>query len=461
MRVLSVFFLLAGCVVIPLATSVPTSAVTQVQDEQYGALPEVERVRTLINLTRSGHPDIAAELLAHHPLTGPFAANRTLFIDGLILKARGDKPGAAQKFRKALADDPTLTMVRAELSQTLYEMGDDDSAKHHLELLMGEAPTAKEARNIKDFIDAIDARRPFRISAYISLAPSTNINGGSSHDWVTIGGLDSKIDQRKESGIGIAAGVNAAYTFQLSDDFSAIAAGGLHTRQYEASDNDLLSLSETIEFRRRLEDGYFGFGALASQSLSGDLATPSNWSDFDGSMSTWAAGPRLTLFQTLAPDLAFNGDITLIRQEYDDQPYRNGWRTTLEGKLSKAFSSALTGYASGGFETYMTSDRPDLDYNAIFGTLGLYKELPYGISATAELNLRREVYQANFNDAVPEFAKPRRDIETAATLSLWKRDWSFWGYSPAIEYTYVWHDSNVAFYDYDSHTVDVRLTKDF
>ena len=444
-----------------LTCSTGAMALTAAQDEQYQTLPEPQRVRTLIGLARGGQHELAAELLERYPLSGPFAANRTLFLEGLILKARGNRPAAAQKFRDALADDPSLTMVRAELSQTLYEMGEDDSARHHLELLMGEAPTAREARSIKDFIDAIDARRPFRISSYISIAPSTNINNGSGHDTVTLGGLDSKIDERKKSGIGIAAGVNAAYTWQLNNDLTAIIGGGAHTRQYEDDDYDQLSLSETAELRLRTGSGYLGFGALASQSLAGDLASPSNWNEFDGDMSTWAAGPRVSVFQRLAPDLAFNGDILLLRQEYDGQSYRDGWRATVEGKLTKAISSVLTGYGTAGFETYRTAERPDLDYNAIFGELGVYKEFPYGITMTAELALRHERYQANFNNAFIEFAKPRRDIELATTLSVWKRDWNFWGYSPAIEYTYLWNDSNIAFYDYDSHTVDIRLTKDF
>lgn len=458
MRALCCLLAVAGAVV---ALSPGTFALTAAQDGEYGALPEAQRLRTLIALARGGRHGLAAELLARHPLTGPYGANRSLFVEGLILKARGNLPAAAQKFRKALADDPALTMIRAELSQTLYEMGEDDSAKHHLELLMGEAPTAKEARSIKDFIDAIDARRPFRISAYISVAPSTNINSGSSQDSVTMGGLPAKIDERKKSGVGIAAGVNAAYTWQFNDNLSIVAGGGAHARQYEDDDYDQLSLSETIELRMKAGSGYLGFGALASQSLSGDLASPYNWDDFDGDMSAWSAGPRINLFQSLAPDLAFIGDITLLRQEYDGQSYRDGWRGTIEGKLSKVFSSDLTGYVSAGFETYSTAERADLGFNAIFGAIGAYKELSYGISATAELSFRHERYQANFNDAFPEFAKPRRDVETAATLSLWKRDWNFWGYSPAIEYTYVLNSSNIAFYDYDSHTVDLRLTKDF
>ena len=119
MRALSLMLLAAAVSFLGVA-SPPVAALTQTQDEQYGALPEIERVRALIGLARDGHPDLAEDLIARHPLTGPYAENRTLFIKGLILKARGDKPGAAQKFRAALADDPSLTMVRAELSQTLY-----------------------------------------------------------------------------------------------------------------------------------------------------------------------------------------------------------------------------------------------------------------------------------------------------------------------------------------------------
>ena len=59
------------------------------------------------------------------------------------------------------------------------QLDEDDSAKHHLNLLMAEAPNEYEAEGIRSFIDTIDARRPFTFNAYVSVAPSTNVNNGS------------------------------------------------------------------------------------------------------------------------------------------------------------------------------------------------------------------------------------------------------------------------------------------
>ena len=56
---------------------------------------------------------------------------------------------------------------------------------------------------------------------------------------------------------------------------------------------------------------------------------------------------------------------------------------------------------------------------------------------------------------------PRRDTQLGTTVALWKRDFSILGYSPVIEYNFTWNSSNIDFFDYTSHTVDFRLTKEF
>ena len=103
---------------------------TPKQISEYEASTDSTRVKLLIHLAKSGQQDLAEVLMKRYPLTGKFAANRQLFIEGLILQARGNLTGAAKNYRKALADDPSLTLVRAELAQTLFELQEDDSAKH-------------------------------------------------------------------------------------------------------------------------------------------------------------------------------------------------------------------------------------------------------------------------------------------------------------------------------------------
>ena len=41
----------------------------------------------------------------------------------------------------------------------------------------------------------------------------------------------------------------------------------------------------------------------------------------------------------------------------------------------------------------------------------------------------------------------REDTRCTGTVSLTKRDFNIWGYAPAIEYTYIYNDSNISIYE--------------
>lgn len=437
-------------------------ASTQPTEEQitaYESMNEAQRVKLLIELTKRDNPDLAEYLLKTYPLTSEYAANRTLFIEGMIFKARQQYAAAAKKFRAALADDPTLTLVRAELAETLYLMGDDDSAKHHLDLLLGVAPTADQARDIESFIQAIDARRPFTLNAYVALAPSTNINNGTKNNVIYIDGLPFYIDSqsKQKSGVGVAAGFNAGYSKRLDEFMTAVIAGGVNATLYEDSKYNQYLINQVTELRLDTDAGYLGIGAIASQQLYGDLVSEETFPDLTGSVSSYSIGPRVSLFHHFAQDLAFNGDIIVQRQEFADRSYQNAWNTTVDGKLNKIFATDLSGYVSGYIQRNQTADREDLDYWAFFGGAGVYKEMTWGITATADLELGRTLYDGDF----PLMFEPRKDWQFDATISLWKRDWNLWGVAPVIEYSFTYNNSNVAFYEYTDNTIDLRLTKQF
>jgi hypothetical protein len=86
--------------------------------------------------------------------------------------------------------------------------------------------------------------------------------------------------------------------------------------------------------------------------------------------------------------------------------------------------------------------------------LGIYKELTSGVT----VNLGGEIRILDYDDIAGE---GRKDDRWSATVGLTKRDIDIFGYAPVLEYTYTFNNSNVALYEYDSHTIDFRLTKDF
>jgi outer membrane protein len=423
---------------------------SQQQITEYEASTESTRVKLLINLAKSGQQDLAESLLKRYPLTGKFGPNRQLFIEGLILKARGNLTGAAKNYRKALADDPSLTLVRAELAQTLFMLEEDDSAKHHLNLLMAEAPNEYEAQGIRSFIDTIDARRPFTFNAYVSVAPSTNVNNGSSKKtiYAPLWGVDMDIDDssREQSGIGFSTGLSAGYSHRLGNDFSAVLGGGINASIYTDSDFNMYNASQSAELRYLLTNGFLGTGVVASENMKND----------EIGLSYYSYGPRVSLQKALSPQDRINLSSVYEWRNYPDTSTSDGTALMLDGSWNHAFDSSLTTSLSTGYDRIKT----ELDftsYETYSGGVGLYKELPEGIT----VNLNGEFRLSEFDAMHPIAGVVRKDERYTGSITLTKRDFNIWGYAPAIEYTYVYNDSNISLYQFDSHAVDFRLSKDF
>ncbi len=420
------------------------------QIAEYEASTESTRVKLLINLAKSGQHDLAESLLKRYPLTGPFGKNRQLFVEGLILKARGNLTGAAKNYRTALADDPSLTLVRAELAQTLFLLEEDDSAKHHLNLLMAEAPNDYEAQGIRSFIDTIDARRPFKFSAYVSVAPSTNVNNGSSNDtiYAPLWGVDMDIDDssREQSGIGFSTGFSAGYSHRLGNDFSVVLGGGVNATLYTDPDFNMYSASQSAELRYLLTDGFLGAGLVASENMKND----------EIGLSYYSYGPRISLQKAITPQDRINLSSVYEWRTYPDSSSNDGTALMVDGSWNHAFDSSLTASLGAGYDR-IKAETDFISYETYSGSFGLYKELPKGIT----VDLNGEVRLSEFDAMHPIAGVTRKDTRLTGTVALTKRDFNIWGYAPSLEYTYVYNDSNISLYEFDSHALDFRLSKDF
>ena len=407
-------------------------------------------MKLLINLAKSGQHDLAESLLKRYPLTGKFSHNRQLFIEGLILKARGNLTGAAKNYRAALADDPSLTLVRAELAQTLFLLEEDDSAKHHLNLLMAEAPNDYEAQGIRSFIDTIDARRPFKFNAYVSVAPSTNVNNGSSNDtiYAPLWGVDMAIDDdsREQSGIGFSTGMSAGYSHRLGNDFSVVMGGGVNATLYTDPDFNVYNASQSAELRYLLADGFLGAGVVASENMKND----------EIGLSYYSYGPRISLQKAITPQDRINLSSIYEWRTYTDTSSNDGTALMVDGSWNHAFDSSLTASLGAGYDR-IKAEIDFISYETYSGSFGLYRELPKGIT----VDLSGEVRLSEFDDVHPIAGVTRKDTRLTGVVALTKRDFNFWGYAPSLEYTYVHNDSNISLYEFDSHALDFKLSKDF
>jgi outer membrane protein len=433
--------------------SYPAPANAVPNDQQmsaYQLAPENERVRLLIHLAKSGQHEDADYLLQKFPLEGRHAANRTLFIAGLILKARGNLTGAAGNFRAALAQDPSLTLVRAELAQTLVILQEDDSAKHHLNLLAADAPNEEAARGVRSFLEQVDSRRPYKMTGYVSLAPSSNLNSGSKHSTVYSPVFGAFIDiddvSQAKSGIGVASGGKIAYSKRMGNDLTFVAAGSADARIFDDPDFNSYSLSQSIEMRHLVKHGYLGLGGVASQSLEND----------DIGLSYVSYGPRLSTSLQLTARNHFSGSATYEWRNNLESGGLDSTALMFDAAWTYGFDSSFNATLFGGVDV-INSDNDQSSYTTLSGGLALYKELPFGVTT----NLSGHVAQSDFVGYYALAGSFRKDARLTGSIELTKRDWNIMGFAPSISYNYTTSLSNINLYDYDNHAVDFRLTKDF
>lgn len=458
----------------PDLQAAPSAQPTPAQEQEFRQSDDNGRARILISLAKGGYHELAATLLAQYPLTGEFSANRVLYIEGLIQQGRGDLTGAVAKYRAALADDPGLSLVRADLANALAMLDEDDSAKHHLQLLMAEARDETEAAGIRSFMDRLDAKRDFSFSAYVSAAPSTNINDGSTADKVYLNNEEYQGEitpESAKSGIGLSAGGSIGYHKRLGNNFAVAAGASAGGRIYKDSDYNSYGASQSLEIRRMLEGGYIGLGAVGSQSVSfsekefvpvfdanGDLDLAQSYisTDHKFSVGYYSFGPRISLQKQVTPQDRISGSIIYEWRRYKDNKFSNGNAFLADASWTHALSSDAN---IGLLMSYnrVTSGLDYKAYQAVLGGLTYYKELPWGIT----LDLMGTYRFAHFDGQMPIYFERRKDHRFLVDAIITKRDWNIYGFAPSLDYTYIHNASNIANYDYDSHSVEVKLTKDF
>lgn len=424
----------------------------------YESGSEAMRVHALIAFAKNGQQEQTAELLKRYPLRGPHAANRTLFIEGLILEGRRDYFGAARKFRAALADNPKLTLVRSELAKVLIAIDENESAAHHLRLLEADAPNAADAAGIRSFIDKIGTKKPYSFSGYFSVAPTTNVNNGSNHDKLVSNnianinpGLDptGTINNQKQSGLGLSGGLNAGYSKRLSDRLQLIVGAGVNANIYTDSQFDSASTSESAEVRYLLADGYFSVGGIASQSF----APPNNAGVF---LTYNDYGPRASFSCQLTQRDLLNSSLTYVWRDYAGSVTADGTALHSDLAITHALDSTMNVTGFGGYDRAVTQD-PSSSYHTYFGGLNVYKEFPMGMTVDANAQVRVSPFDGI--DSITGFT--RYDTRYIGGLTLTKRDFNIWGFAPSINYSYTLNKSNNALFDYDSHSFNFNFTKDF
>ena len=426
----------------PLLT--PSSDQNIEAEEPSWASDEARKLHYFSSLIAAQELDRLEEAMEQYPFEGKFAEQRTRFFEAAILRRRGQPEEAVRIYRDMLAQQPELGRVRAELAATLYEMEDDDAAKHHLSRLLSANANDANRRVFQNLLDHIDQRRPWQFGGYLTLAPSTNYKKGSRHKTIAVGPFNLAIDNQEESGLGLKGGLYGSYNYKITKDLSVIAAGAVAHSEYPGSNFDDTQLSGNLELRRSNGPNYVGLAVTSFRRWLG------------GEGHSHAVGPRLTVKRQLSPRVSVRTTLDYLEKRYDDAKYLNGRDFSANVRTTVGLGPEQALFVLHGLSRSLSKLNHN-EYWSGYAGLGHYKEWPWGITTYNEARLHQYYYDGNY----PNKGAPRRDSRLAFVSSVTKRDWNFKGFAPRVEYSLTHGMSNVEFFDFTEHGVNLTVTRDF
>jgi tetratricopeptide (TPR) repeat protein len=388
--------------------------------------------------------EILSGVLAKYP-----SSTEALFLMGEMNRRQHKYAEAIPYYRKILVDHPDIVRVRLDLARALFETKEDDQAEYnfHLALAEGSLPNTV-IDNVERYLAIIRSRQHFVWDLNFGLAPDTNINAAAAADHVTIFGLPFQLSQqaRQQSGVGVTSTIDGEYRYDLTSD---------------------------IRWRT---------GALLYR-----LEYPGN-TIFDDMTARVYGGPQW-LFK--------DGDISVLgvgsERWYGDHPYSVSGGGRLEGQywLTKQFlwSSYLEGLSATYHQDFSFLDGYYLDHanylsyyldptSFVRGTVGAgyqktaesaftnwydrlglayQREFVWGITANVAPEVRWWYYQG----ADPFFGVRRQDRQYFVSLSVYKRDFTIFGFSPVFTYSYTTNQSNDPLFKYNRNQFQIGVTRQF
>lgn len=362
---------------------------------------------------------------------------------------------AISALHAALVDRPDLVRVRLELARAFFYKGEDGLARGHFErVLAGDVPEEVKT-NVQRFLLQIRARR--RWSAYLgtAVAPDTNVTGASGESVVYVNYLGQTLpfvlDNPREvtSGVGAMVWTGVEYQHPLGDRLRLRAGVDAFRKEYAGGDFDEMNLSLQAGPRwlvnRRTE-----------ASLLGNVRR--RWAG--GAISSDAVGARVEAYHRLTPLISVNSRVSWTRRDYENSDYGDGPLVNLTLGGTWTLSPVVRANAAVGY----SRERPEreLDHSQSRRLRGgLSVALPRGFTAGGSVQLRWTDFKGDSNIYALDHNVPREDLTRTFSLSLFKRDFTLYGFSPQVVVTHEERTTNSQTLDYERTYGEVRFVRQF
>lgn len=368
------------------------------------------------------------------------------FLLGAVYMRLGRPREAAEQYEAILVIRPDLTRVRLELARAHYGAGQDDKAKHHFQLSLGDGLPSSVKSVVEGFLNAIDARK--RWSAHVSLAalPETNAVRRTDRETVQIGGARFRLneDAREASGVGAQLSAGAAYFPIVGTGLRGHFALSSAAKLYEQSAWNDIAVAGKAGLTRLFDGG----------SVSGGVQAGRRWQGTKGFQ--YSVGPWARVDYRLSPRMRVSANANVDRRTHDERDDLDGWRVSMNPAVRYALDSQTLLEVGPHFEA--TEAREDHRASRLAGMgVGVSRAFENGITASFSASLQRQRYRAND----PLFGVRREDTVMWLSARVLHRSFQLGGFAPYVGYSYERSRSNIPLHEYDNHGVILGVTREF
>lgn len=358
---------------------------------------------------------------------------------------------AIRLYRDMLAENGDLPPVRLQLALALAADRQDAAAEDQFTRLRSDDLPADIREFVEQQLSKLQARREwsFNFSAYYQ--SDDNINNVPAQQ--NIAYANSSVTYPAPiKAKGIHYYFSTDKTIPISGGFYGGFNAGISGDQWNKKEyNDIqITVGTTFGWRDTRSD--LRINPFVRRRIHG------------GKAYAVTAGANLNGDYWLTPNWRLSANTMLAHIKYDQSPIQDA--NQYYAGLSGLYAPSAGQYFFGGLSLYRSRSKNEQSdtYNRPSLYLGWGQEWPYGISSRLSGSLSRRYYAAPMLDFNIDGIRThkRRDKEYSASLSLWKRDWHFWGITPKLVIDWSKTDSNHFYHDgKNSSNAYIEFSKTF
>lgn len=374
------------------------------------------------------------------------------FAEAKLAKAKGHFPLAADMLATILRENPHFNPVRIELAILLFLEKHDSQAQTLFEqaLKMDHLPQDISIL-IQDYLLALKARNAWQISGDAGYLHEKNINKVSDTLYIENTPFRKGESMLPQKANGVQYGIDIARDVNLFSGHYLSFKNTLYGKTYwDNHDYD--------DITNRTYLGYRHQSARASWALLPFYER--QW--YGGHRYKKALGLRAEGDYSLSPSWQLSIAIERSQGRYHSLAQLNGHNTLFS--FTALWRRSPQQYFYGGIDTSL--ERPNTkryayDYKAL--RLGWVKNWSHQITTRIGGSLAKRAYRDHLIlGNVLRFNHARKDRIYTFHVTLWKRDWHFFGVTPKLHFSWKKQQSNFdTLYSYIDRNVNVLIEKSF